>query len=733
MRQGDDHAWRKEWKDAAVCYSKAIQIETSDPDAHINLGVALMNTGRLDESLRMFTRASKLSPDDPASLAGSADVYERMGRLQDAALQYVKVADIYIARRDLDRAIGNWERATQLSPGFVKVHARLAQAYEKIGDKKKAVRAYLTLAANLKRKGDTPNAIKSVERALRLQKNHPQALNMLKSLRSGGEIMIPTVAEPKKQPEPEADPWFTTDDAVEASSDNAMGPLGESMRQAMEILSEFVLSGGSLSQQISYIMQALSHQSQEQYDLAVDAYVQAVKGGIRHPALALGIGGSMIYLKRYDQAIPYLNEVLDTPRLADGALHGLGLCYFHKGQPKEALEYLLKSLHSVEIQMSMNEEETVQLNRIYERLSNALLSAKPDKLSGINRRFIELLTGKDWKQRITETRRMLNDFASDPDLDLVDVIIDSDGEQIAQSVSLIDEYIRRGYLTIAMDEAHRAVEKSSYYLPLHVRMAEIMMKEQRIRQAIEKYTTVAKAYQVRDENDRAAAILGEVLSMAPLDVDVRRSLIHLLEDEKRWDEVLDETINLAATYHQLGDFDTATDTYISAERMAKKIDVPDSKVIEIKHYLADMARLRLNQRYALKLYEDIVSIDPEDEKALRFLVELYFSQNNNVEAIKRLDELLRQYASRRQVNKMIRILEDLVMEHADNMALRSRLAMFYGKLGRREEAIAQLDALGELQLGAGLHSDAAKTIRQIIKMKPDRVEDYYNLLNQLGG
>jgi hypothetical protein len=35
-------------------------------------------------------------------------------------------------------------------------------------------------------------------------------------------------------------------------------------------------------------------------------------------------------------------------------------------------------------------------------------------------------------------------------------------------------------------------------------MAEIMMKEGRIRQAINKYNMVAKAYLVREENDRAA-------------------------------------------------------------------------------------------------------------------------------------------------------------------------------------------------------------------------------------
>ena len=103
-----------------------------------------------------------------------------------------------------------------------------------------------------------------------------------------------------------------------------------------------------------------------------------------------------------------------------------------------------------------------------------------------------------------------------------------------------------------MDEAHRTVENSPFYLPVHVRMAEIMMKERRIRPAIDKYNMVAKAYLVRGENDRAASILSEVLEMAPLDVEVRLNLIELLEDEQRWDEALEQHIGLAEYLSTIG-------------------------------------------------------------------------------------------------------------------------------------------------------------------------------------
>jgi hypothetical protein len=41
--------------------------------------------------------------------------------------------------------------------------------------------------------------------------------------------------------------------------------------------------------------------------------------------------------------------------------------------------------------------------------------------------------------------------------------------------------------------------------------------------------------------------------------------------------------------------------------------------------------------------------------------------------------------------------------------------------------------LAELQLEAGLHSDAIGTVRRIIEMNPPRLDDYKRLLQQLSG
>jgi tetratricopeptide (TPR) repeat protein len=207
----------------------------------------------------------------------------------------------------------------------------------------------------------------------------------------------------------------------------------------------------------------------------------------------------------------------------------------------------------------------------------------------------------------------------------------------------------------------------------------------------------------------------------------------LLEGEEKWDEVLDQYIDLADTHHQLGNFDLSRDTFSVSERLANRIAAPPEKTVRIKHRIADIDQMRLDLRKAQKLYEEIITLAPDDERAHRMLVDLNYRQGNQIEAIRRLDKLLSIYARGKQINRITQLLEELVTLYPNDTGLRSRLAAIYKQLGRKRDAIVQLDALGELQLEAGLHREAANTIRQIIGLQPDHVDDYKKLLAQLGG
>lgn len=735
MEVGYDAAWRNDWTAAIKAFTRAIQAKSDDAEAHIQLGVALLNADQVDNALKVLKRAHQLAPEDPVPLELSAEALEKMGRLQEAAQQYASVADNYLAQRDIDKAIANWKRATQLTPGLVSIHARLANAYEKIGDKKRAVREYLILAFNFKRIGDVDRAIKSVDRALKMDKRNPQALNMRQALLSNADVAMPRFEDDDEELAKKSSNDLAISDEPsrrDVGEADPLGPMGEAINNALVMLAGYVVESG-LDTYGGEAMQAMELHRQGALPEAVAAYQRSAVG-LRHPALKLNLGALLLLIDNPSEAVKHLGEAAVDPELSAGALHALGQSYYKMGDQKKASRYLIQSLRAVDTSLAADEEEIQELTNVYESLLSSLEGRTDEALAAVNERFVGLLQGKDWKQRIPETRRHLDETLRDEGgQGLVDFLVAKGSDSLPQAVSLIDRYIRQGLLTLAMDEAHRAVERSPSYLPIHVRMAEIMMKEGRVRQAINKYTIIARSYMVRDEPSRAASILSEVLELAPLDIEVRRSLIELLEQEERWEEALNNYVDLANTYQQLGDFDMARETYETAERIGRRIQIAPEVIAGIKHRIADIAQLRLNMRQAQKLYEEILEIVPTDEKALKSIVEIQFNQGNSSEAIKRLDVLLGIYSKNKLINKITQLLEELVRLYPNDTGLRSRLASIYKALNRKHDAIAQLDALGELQLDAGLHREAANTIRQIIEMQPDRVDEYKKLLSQLGG
>ncbi len=737
MNAGHNAAWDQEWSAAINAYGRAIRESPEDADAHIHLGLALLRAGRLDDALKVYTRAYQLAPSDPIPLEKSADVLERMGRLREAAQQYVNVAEVFLAQRDLNKAIANWEKATRLSPGFVAVHMKLAQAYERIGDKTRSIFQYQTLAFNFQRASDADRAMKSVQRALKMDSKNAQSLNILRALETGREVMPPVpldeVSDGRQNGSSGFDAFESFDERTQIGEADPLGPMGEAMTEALGILAEYVMESSELDVYGSQALLGLEMQRQDLYEQAIEAY-EAAEPGLRHPSLKMNLGGLLVLADQAEKAVKQLGEAASHPELSAGAFHALGLAYYKMGKHKQASRYLIQSLQAVDTSLAADVDEVQDLVSVYDQLIITLDGRTDESLSAINNRFMNLLQGKDWKQRISETRRQLQEaMRVSGEQGVVDILVTTHSDEITVSVSLIDRYLRQGMLTLAMDEAHHAVEFAPAYLPVHVRMAEIMMREGRVRQAINKYNVVAKTYMVRSENDRAASILGEVLEMAPLDVSVRTNLIELFEAEERWDEALDQYMDLADTYHQLGDFDMARSTYNVAERVAQRIQSPPEKVTRIKHRIADIDQMRLDIRRAQRTYEEIIQIDPADERARRMLIDLNYRQGNQVEAIKRLDELLKMFARSKQVNRITQLLEELVTMYPNDTGLRSRLAAIYRQLGRTRETILQLDALGELQLEAGLHEEAINTLRQIVSLKPDGIEDYKRLLAQLGG
>ena len=109
--RGCDHAERHEWKDAADCYRKALQLNPSLRRIHNNLGFAYGRLKKLESAARHF----KLAGTPAQANNNMGFVFETAGKL-DKAFDYYAVAleqnpNLIQARKNLERVAGVLGRA----------------------------------------------------------------------------------------------------------------------------------------------------------------------------------------------------------------------------------------------------------------------------------------------------------------------------------------------------------------------------------------------------------------------------------------------------------------------------------------------------------------------------------------------------------------------------------------------------------------------------------------------
>jgi tetratricopeptide (TPR) repeat protein len=724
MQEAANAAWDHKWDEAIAAYQTAVGEFPEDSNALAGLGLALTEAGELEDALEVYDRAIQLSADDPLVLEKSADVLERMGRLEEAGSQYVAVAEIHLSRRNVERAIVNWERAAGLLPNEVKLRSRLAVAYERTDQRKKAIREYVALAAIFQRMGDLPKATQALQRALKIDPTHEKVRNNLAALRAGSPVDLPDAPDPV-QAKKEGFDAFSTTSTTEVQM---LSPVAEAADRAMAQLAELLFEGDLPERVQASVAEAIEQQRAGDPSRAAESYRHAIKSGLEHPAAWLN--GGLVYYQIGDgkRAVDALEHVTDEPEFAVAANLVLGQICTTSEEWDRAAQHLVEALRYADLTTAPGQEG--ETNASYDAMLNELDGQDEGMLRGLSQTLVEILDTDDWRQRLLEARNRLEAGQASG---LIETLLEPGAEKVTGILEHIDNYVDRGMLLLAMEEAHYAVELSPWYLPVHMRMAEILAGENKPTQAARKYTVVANAYLARGESEKAADMFAEALQMSPLDLGARRRLIEMLVGQERVTEALNHYEEMAEVYLTMADTENAHRTYQETVALAQQYAVEPERVASLLHRMGDLDVQNLDWRQALRSYEQIKELVPDDEKASMAIVDLHFRLGQAPQAIDQLDAYLTYCIRNKMYDRVVPVLEEQVRRRPDEIPLRQRLAKAYQEQKRQAEAIAQLDALGELLLEAGRQEEAIETIRQIVDLNPPDVDGYRQLLRRLEG
>jgi tetratricopeptide (TPR) repeat protein len=756
MNQGHSAAWDQAWDKAAACYEAALREFPDNPKALNSLALAQFQMQHFDQALGTYKRVAILTPEDPVPVEKIAQLSERTGDIPTAVVAANRAAELYLKTREVEKAIENWTRVTQLDPNHLAAHSRLAMVYEKLNQPGPAVAEYIALASLVQHGGNPGKAAELIDHALQISPNSTEAKQAKSWLKSGQ--MLPKPVRPKGGTGPLRMAQVRELQAPGQAAESTLDPISEARAQALEALADllFELTDDSPETQsrrglqslthgtgkiqhsdqariLLHLSQAIDSQTKGHESQAAEELEHALEAGCDIPALHFDLGYLRSRGERLESALRHLQQCIRHDDYGLAARLLSGQVYQKMGKPNEAA---LENLEALKLADSavVPPEQADSLRQLYEPLLEAQQTASDEQATGrLSANIQEMLVRSGWRSYLVKARGQLPKTSDGSALPLAEVLIQAQSSHVLEAMNQINQLARDGRLRSAMDEAFLAVIGAPTYLPLHTLIGEVLIREGRTQDAITKFGVVAHAYGVRGEAGQATHLLRRILQLAPMDMSVRTQLIDQLTARGQVDEAISEYIELADIYYRLAELDLARKTYTTALRLAQQSGANRQWSSQILHRMADIDVQRLDWRQALRVYEQIRTLRPDDEPARKQLVELNLRLGQPEQAVTELDAFTSYLEGAGRGAEALTFVEHLVAEQGEQVILRRALAEQYRKAGRPTDAIAQLDAAGEALMQAGDKQGVIDVLNQILRMNPPNAAQYRELIAQLGG
>lgn len=752
---------RGDWDKAIRAYRFALAEFPNDPEAILGFGAASMNAGRIEFAQKAFQQALKLDPGNYRALNYWGDIQERLGQLDNAAETYLRVGNILFGQNELDAAMASWRRAIGLSPGLVDAHQKLANALIEAGRPRQAAKQYFELAETYRRRRNREQAAAQIEAVRQLLGDEPgvraafDALEQQKPIQPDFLDMVsaPAVIPPTDEPEYEtfSEAFLADDDLGLGEDPFAMwdlepdplpkaGLIKAAQQNAMTELANVIFEEGLGESNASIsndeinmlIVQAIDLQSRNQSAEAVSNFQRVIEANRGTPAMYYNLGLLKNELGQSDQALGLLQQAAQSEKYNIPAHFVLGNILYASDNLKQALHHYVEALKLIDLD-TVESYKVPELVEYYNTLAdNYLVGDNMQQVHEFIASLNKFFAKPDWEKKVYEARRRMDSVVENGSImSLAEFLETAETEAVITALAVTSEYLQQNLLMTASEECLQAIQKAPFSLLLHIRLAEILLKQNNPDVAIAKYLMVAKTYQIRNQVDKAIGIYKKILRLAPMDVTIRSQLIDLFISVGGTEEALEQYLTLANSYYQLAQVDRAIEKYNDALRLSEQLDDPAEWRYQILEQMGDIYKQRFDWQKALESYEALLALKPRSQRVLRQVIDLNFKLHKANRALDYLNDLINLYQERNQSARILELLQELSGGYPDNMQLRQHLAVAYVQNDMREKAIAEYDALGEMQLERGMHHDAANTIQTILDLSPSDPEGYRRLLQQI--
>lgn len=764
MNQGHSAAWDQKWEKAAGFYRQAMDISPDNAIALTSYGLALFKLQSYDEALGLYEKAGELSANDPLPFEKIAEINELQGMQPEAIQAYMQAADLYLKQRDVEKAIENWHKVLNFDPGHLGARRKLALVYERLGQKLNAVTEYINIASLMQHRGETGKALELVEYALRLMPDNVNAQQAQHALQGRHPLPQPTAPKKAKKAEPSPSTKKTGQlPQLEAPKEPkpVLDPISEARRSAMAALADLIfeqsipldkgdggqrrglsaLASGKSSMPTGqadrsriqlHIGQAIELQSRGEFKKAASELSRAINTGLEHAAAYFNLG---LLQKEQNMNREAQNQLRNSVKHPDYALASYLLMAELYHQEEKAAEAASACLHALRLADAevVPQEQAADLKQIYEPIIEAQSQESETKaLAGLYDNITAQLLRPDWRQHLQIARQQLpQNPPGTPPVPLAEMLLQTNSGDVIEALSFVKQLMQREKFRSAMEEAFHTLQYAPTFLPMHIQIAEILMKEDQPSKAVDKFLLISQLYNLRGEAGQATRLLNKVTRVVPMDIPVRKQLINLLVAQGEVNDVLQQYMELANVYYQLAELDMARETYTEALRITQRSKCNQQWNIKILTKLADIDRQRLDWRQAVRILEQIRTLEPEDPEVRKELVDLNYRLGREQVAMTEIERFTSLLANAGKYTVAIDFLGEALDLMPDKLELHMKLAQLYTLSGRRQKAITHLDMLSNKLVDEGNPASAVEVVEAIVKLNPPNIDEYQQALAQL--
>lgn len=763
IEQGHSAAWDQNWDLAADHYRHALHEFPNDQTALANLALSLYEIEQYDESLRYYLQVAKQNPKDPMPFEKIAVICERLGEDERVEKASLRAAELYLHNREIQKAVANWQRAIEVNPESIPARSRLGLIYERLGKNKEAVREYLALTSLYQHAQENEKASEVANHVIELDPNNQQAQQALTYLREYRPLPIPKAPRRQSSTIEPTETLLSKEPDVAAVLEMEKDPVEETLDTSLIALASILFEGheDAVDEGISrpgfqailggsspfssqktvdanriarHLSQVLDLQTQGDLSQAAVELEHALEAGIDHPAAFFDLGYLRFESERFESTQRYLQKAVQHPDFALGSRLLLGQTLNRLNRIDEAAIEYLRALALADISQIPEEQRQSILDAYDPIIESQRLVTDESLHQRVCDNVSELLMRPNWRASLSQARQQIPPLENGgPMIPLAEMITQSSSGQVVESLSNIYKLAGEGLLNSAMEESFFALQHAPTYLPIHSYIGELLVKQGLLPEAISKLGVVANSYNSRGEPQRAVEYYKRMMNIAPMDLKPRSQLINLLISIDRSEDALKEYIKLAEVYYRMADLDMARKTYTEALRVAEKLPDEKSWQVELYKRMADIDLQRLDWRRALEDYERVRTLQPDDGEARTRLVELNYRLENQSQALAELEQFIAYLSASGKKEQAVEFVESLVESNPNQISLRIRLADLYRQMGRVDQAVEQLDTVGESFLDAGDTVGAVKILERIIDLNPPNIEEYHQSLIQLKG